>query len=138
MLGDPVFAERFARFTNGELNPQPGVSVAQDASYTLARYVLTNKKPWSELFVTERLRDRTPSQAMLLVDAGQRARSPRDSPLELSRGGRQGRRYSVRRESPCARDLTRASRALPERSQLAFARGRWDIPTTYRHRGSRS
>ena len=49
MLGDPVFAERFARFTNGELNPQPGVSVAQDASYTLARYVLTNKKPWSEL-----------------------------------------------------------------------------------------
>ena len=138
MLGDPVFAERFARFTNGELNPQPGVSVAQDASYTLARYVLTNKKPWSELFVTERLRDRTPSQAMLLVDAGQRARSPRDSPLELSRGGRQGRRYSVRRESPCARDLTRASRALPKRSQLAFARGRWDIPTTYRHRGSRS
>ncbi len=37
MLGDPVFAERFARFTSSELNPQPGVSVAQDAWYTLAK-----------------------------------------------------------------------------------------------------
>ena len=51
MLGDPVFAERFARFTNSEFNPQPGVNAAEDASYTLAKYVLTNKKPWSELFV---------------------------------------------------------------------------------------
>ncbi len=51
MLADPLFAERFARFTNSEFNPQPGVNVAEDASYTLAKYVLTNKKPWSDLFV---------------------------------------------------------------------------------------
>ena len=51
MLADPSFVERFARFTNSEFNPQPGVNAAEDASYTLAKYVLTNKKPWSELFV---------------------------------------------------------------------------------------
>lgn len=45
MLADPVVAERFTRLTNSELNPQPGVTVAQDASCTLAKYVLTNKKP---------------------------------------------------------------------------------------------
>jgi hypothetical protein len=51
MLADPVFTERFARFTNSEFNPQPGVNVAEDASYTLAKYVLVNKKPWSDLFI---------------------------------------------------------------------------------------
>ncbi len=51
MLADPVFVDRFARFTNSELNPQPGVTIPEDASYTLAKYVLENKKPWAELFV---------------------------------------------------------------------------------------
>lgn len=51
MLADPVFVERFARFTNAQLNPQPGENVAEDASYTLSKYVLANKKPWSDLFV---------------------------------------------------------------------------------------
>jgi hypothetical protein len=51
MLADPLFVERFARFTNSEFNPQPGVNIPEDASYTLSKYVLTNKKPWSELFV---------------------------------------------------------------------------------------
>lgn len=51
LLGDAAFIERFARFTNAQLNPQPGETVGEDASYTLSKYVLTNKKPWSELFV---------------------------------------------------------------------------------------
>jgi hypothetical protein len=51
MLADTVFVERFARFTNSQLNPQPGENVAEDASYTLSKYVLTNKLPWSDLFV---------------------------------------------------------------------------------------
>ena len=51
MLADPLFAERFARFTNSEFNPQPGVNAAEDASYTLAKYVIANKKPWSDLFI---------------------------------------------------------------------------------------
>lgn len=51
LLGDPVFVDRFARFTNAQLNPQPGENVGEDASYTLSKYVLANKKPWSDLFV---------------------------------------------------------------------------------------
>ncbi len=51
ILADAAFVERFARFTNSQLNPQPGEKVAEDASYTLSKYVLTNKKPWSDLFV---------------------------------------------------------------------------------------
>jgi hypothetical protein len=51
LLADPIFVDRFARFTNSEFNPQPGVNLAEDASYTLAKYVLTNKKPWGDLFV---------------------------------------------------------------------------------------
>lgn len=51
MLADAGFIERFARFTNSQLNPQPGEKAAEDASYTLSKYVLTNTKPWSDLFV---------------------------------------------------------------------------------------
>ena len=51
MLADGVFVERFARFTNSQMNPQPGENVAEDASYTLSKYVLANKLPWSDLFV---------------------------------------------------------------------------------------
>jgi hypothetical protein len=51
MLADPLFVDRFARFTNSELNPQPGANLPEDASYTLARYVLADKKPWRDLFV---------------------------------------------------------------------------------------
>lgn len=51
MLEDPVFIERFARFINAELNADPGETVAEDASFTLAKHVLTNKQPWRELFV---------------------------------------------------------------------------------------
>ena len=51
MLADATFVDRFARFTNSQLNPQPGQNAAEDASYTLSKYVLTNNKPWSDLFV---------------------------------------------------------------------------------------
>lgn len=51
MIEDAAFVERFARFANAELNPEPGVNVAEDASYTLAKYILTNDKPWKEMFV---------------------------------------------------------------------------------------
>lgn len=51
MLAAPAFVERFARFVNAEFNPQPGVTVAEDASYTLAKHVLTNDLPWKTMFV---------------------------------------------------------------------------------------
>ena len=53
MLKDPAFVERFARFANSELNDEPGETVADDASYTLAKHVLTNDKPWKDMFVGE-------------------------------------------------------------------------------------
>ncbi len=51
LLADPRFVERFARFANSQLNAVPGATPAEDASYYLAKYVLQNKKPWTEMFV---------------------------------------------------------------------------------------
>lgn len=51
MLADPVFVDRFAGFANAQFNPEPGETRADDASYTLAKHVLTNVKPWKEMFV---------------------------------------------------------------------------------------
>src|SRR5438046_3160759 len=50
MLADAAFAERFARFANSQFNPDPGVDATEDASYTLAKYILSNGKPWHEMF----------------------------------------------------------------------------------------
>jgi hypothetical protein len=51
LLGSADFVERFARFVNAEFNPEPGETIPDDASYTLAKYVLTNDKPWKDMFV---------------------------------------------------------------------------------------
>ena len=52
LLADPAFVERFARFTNAQFNDEPGEGVAEDASYTLAKFVLSNGKlPWKDMFV---------------------------------------------------------------------------------------
>lgn len=51
MLKDPDFVERFSRFVNSQFNPEPGANVQEDASYTLAKYVMTNDKPWKDMFV---------------------------------------------------------------------------------------
>jgi hypothetical protein len=50
LLADPAFVEQFARFVNSEMNPEPAEVVQQDATYFLAKHVLTNNKPWHELF----------------------------------------------------------------------------------------
>jgi hypothetical protein len=51
MLADPAFVERFARYTNRRFNAEPGDNVGEDAVYTLAKHVLTNRLPWKEMFV---------------------------------------------------------------------------------------
>jgi hypothetical protein len=51
LLADPEFQDRFARFVNAQFNPEPGANVPEDASYTLAKYVMVNQKPWKEMFV---------------------------------------------------------------------------------------
>ncbi len=51
MVASPEFAERYARFINSEFNGGPAISATEDPVYYLAKHVLTQKKPWSDLFV---------------------------------------------------------------------------------------
>lgn len=51
LVKDPRFYERFARFVNSQFNRTPGTIPAEDASYYLSKYVVTNNKPWSDMFV---------------------------------------------------------------------------------------
>lgn len=51
LVKDARFQERFSRFINSEFNPRPGANQSEDASYFLAKHVLTQDKPWSEMFV---------------------------------------------------------------------------------------
>jgi hypothetical protein len=51
MLGSPEFADRYARFVNSEFNGGPTTAATDDPVYYLAKYVVTQNKPWSELFV---------------------------------------------------------------------------------------
>ena len=50
LLADPAFVEQFARYVNSQLNADPGATPAEDATYWLAKHVLTTGKPWHELF----------------------------------------------------------------------------------------
>ncbi len=50
-LTSPDFQERFARFVNSQSNEIPGVNPEDDSPYWLAKYVLQNNKPWSDLYV---------------------------------------------------------------------------------------
>jgi len=51
LVADPRFVERFSRYANSEFNRNPGAVPVEDASYYLAKYVLEQNKPWSDMFV---------------------------------------------------------------------------------------
>lgn len=51
LVGGDAFAERYARFVNAEFNGGPMDDATADPVYWLAKYVIQNDKPWSELFV---------------------------------------------------------------------------------------
>ncbi len=51
MIGSPEFAEGFARFVNAELNGGPSASASDDPVYWLAKHVVENDRPWSDMFV---------------------------------------------------------------------------------------
>ncbi len=51
LVNDPRFVERFSRFVNSQFNITPGTTPSEDASYYLAKFVLTNAKVWKEMFV---------------------------------------------------------------------------------------
>jgi len=52
LLASPAFAERFARFINSQFNAEPATAATpeQDSAYYLAKHILTNNRPWHELF----------------------------------------------------------------------------------------
>jgi hypothetical protein len=51
LIGSADFAERYARFINSEFNDSPATSASADPVYYLAKHVITNDKPWSDLFI---------------------------------------------------------------------------------------
>lgn len=50
LLGDARFIERFSRFMNSRLNPDPGDNAGEDASYFLTKHIVQNNRPYAELF----------------------------------------------------------------------------------------
>jgi hypothetical protein len=51
MVGTPEFAERFARFFNAETNGGPSATPVDEPVYWLAKHIVTQKKPWTDMFV---------------------------------------------------------------------------------------
>lgn len=51
MVKSPEFIERFARFFNAEVSGSPSEAPGNDPVYYLAHHVLTNNKPWSDVFI---------------------------------------------------------------------------------------
>jgi hypothetical protein len=51
MVETPQFAERFARFINSEVSGSPSENAGNDPVYYLAHHVITQNKPWSDLFI---------------------------------------------------------------------------------------
>jgi hypothetical protein len=51
LVTDTRFRERFSRYINSQFNNIPGATAPEDAAYYMTRYVLTNDKPWTDMFV---------------------------------------------------------------------------------------
>lgn len=51
LLQGSAFIERFSRYVNARFNDEPGATSVEDAAYHLSRHVLTNRLPWSDLFL---------------------------------------------------------------------------------------
>jgi len=51
LLASADFQERFSRFVNASFNENPGAVAAEDPSYYLTKYVLTNNLKWEDMFL---------------------------------------------------------------------------------------
>lgn len=51
MVDSPDFAEQWARFVNSEFNGGPATSATADPVYYMAKYIVTQKKPWTDAFI---------------------------------------------------------------------------------------
>lgn len=51
LLKSADFIERFSRYINAKFNNDPGATSQEDSAYHLTKYVLTNDKPWTDLYL---------------------------------------------------------------------------------------
>lgn len=51
MVASPELAERWARFVNAQFNGAPSAAANDDPVYYLAKHVVTQNKPWTDMFV---------------------------------------------------------------------------------------
>lgn len=51
LLKQPDFIENFARFFNSKANGASGANSAEDATYHMAKHILTRGEPWKNMFV---------------------------------------------------------------------------------------
>lgn len=51
MVGSPDFAERWARYVNSAFNGGPSAAATDDPVYYLAKHVVTQNKPWADMFI---------------------------------------------------------------------------------------
>lgn len=51
LLANTLFVERFSRYVNARFNDEPGATSVEDATYHLAKHVITNRLPWSDMFL---------------------------------------------------------------------------------------
>jgi hypothetical protein len=68
LLQGTAFIERFSRFVNARFNDDPGANSAEDATYHLARHVVTNRLPWSDLFLGAFRVDTVNNQVQVVAD----------------------------------------------------------------------
>lgn len=67
LVGSEDFAERYARFINAEFNSAPAMKATDDPIYFVAKHVITNDKPWSDLFAGP-YRLQATGDALIVVD----------------------------------------------------------------------
>lgn len=51
LMNSADFSERFARFINTEFNNVPGMNALEDAPYYIAKKVIDEGRPWSDMFL---------------------------------------------------------------------------------------
>lgn len=51
MVESPDFAERWARYVNSAFNGGPSTAATDDPVYYLAKHIVTQKKPWADMFI---------------------------------------------------------------------------------------
>ncbi len=68
MIASPAFVERFSRFINSEFNSGPGAAPTDDAVYFLTKQILTNNKPWSDLYLGKYTVDLDASKNVVVKD----------------------------------------------------------------------